>query len=206
MTGQYVLHGRAGALVGDMLHVESAGLQVEQFTGQMADVAGARTAEAEFAGTGLDQRGQFLEASGAHRRMYGDRQLLGRHQRHRRDVARHVERQVGNRQRRDGECCRTSEVERVAVRRRLDQIGGRDRRRCARLVFNHHRLAEDRADGRRQLARDHVGRPPGGEAYEHANRLVGVACLGDRRHRRKRRREHAAYQQRTQYRSFGTPG
>ena len=167
-------HGRPRAAIGHVQHLDAGHLR-EQRAGQMRGRAGAGRAERQLAGIGLRVGDQFGGAS--HRHVRIDHQDVGRRgdQRHRRELARDVERAALPARERQDRAGRGHQ-QRVAVGRRGDHLPRADQAGGARPVLGNHGLAPRGLQAGREHAAEHVGAPPGGNGTMMRTCPLGKFC------------------------------
>ena len=167
--------------------MSTAGHLREQRAGEMRRRAGAGRAERQLAGICFRVRDQF--GGTAHRHVRIDHQDVGRRgdQRHRCELARHVECAALSARERQDRAGRRHQ-QRVAVGRRSDHLPRADHAGRARPVLGNHRLAPHGLQAGREHAAEHVGRAAGRERHDDAD-LPARKALRVRRRRRHEKRQ-----------------
>ncbi len=187
-AGQQIGQRRPGAAVRDVRD-EHAGHQLEVLHCQVAGAGVAGRAVVELAGIGLDVSDEGLEVLGRH--VGVDHEQVGhpRQQRHRHEIAVHIERQVGEDHRVHGQRADVAHDDRVAIGCGLGHFLHRRHAGAAALVVDEHGLA--------QLARQFVGHrarhdlrgAARGERHHEADRLARPVRLRAQRAGQCQRRE-----------------
>ena len=135
------------------------------------DAAGIARAVIELAGIRARIGDELLQRARRNARMHHDEERVVAHQRHRCEIGKRIVGRVLAQVRHRGERAVGAKDQRVSVGRRSRHLRRGDRAVRARLVLHDDRLPERLAERLRQDAHHDIGRGPGAEGHEHADRL-----------------------------------